>query len=161
MINTYTQLFILNPILCVLILWLLFKLCLHRLLKQLTDKKLDEIVRKLLPPDEIAAKLVPIAKDIRKELPKMIPGWIKFFGRGWYKKVKVLAETLSDRKELREFIEVILEEVNLPQIIKNNIEKPKPSVVQLFIVKTIRPWIILGGTIISILIGIVQLGLQF
>ena len=158
MIYTYLLVFVVNPLLCVVTLWLLFKLCLHRLLKRLSSKRIDGLFKKLLPPEEIATELVPVAEEIKDMLPKIVPGWIKFLGKSWYRKVKGLVKSMNDKEKLQEFIEVVLEETKLTQIIKKNMEKRNPGVVQGLLTSAFPPWIIVAtGLLLGVLIGIVQL----
>ena len=95
--------------------------------------------------------------DFHSTLPEIIPGWIKFWGKSWYKRTEKIAKSLTDKERLRELIEVIFEEVNVPRIIRENLLKPNPGVANLFIVKTIQPWVILAGAILGILLGLLQL----
>ena len=158
MIYTYLLVFVVNPLLCVVTLWLLFKLCLHRLLKRLSSKRIDELLKKLLPPEEIATQLTPVAEDIKDMFPKIVPARVKFFGKSWYRKAKELVEALSDREKLQEFVEVVLEETKLTQIVKKNMEKRNPGVAYKLLTSAFPPWIIVAtGLILGVLIGIVQL----
>lgn len=160
MMNTYLFIFIANPLICILALLILFKLFLRRVSTQLGPKRIKEILKKILPPDQIAKELFPIAEEIEDILPKLVPGWIKFLGRRWFKKVKKLLATLSDEATLKQIIEAILDDDELPEIITKNLTKGNPGI-QRTLTLYFRPWIILAGILSGFLIGVVQVLLMF
>lgn len=152
----YFQIFILNSLLCIVTLWIVFQLCVYRLLKQLSSKRIDNILKNLLPADKIRDKLMPITEDLRNTLPEIVPGYIKFFGKSWYNKVKELVEALGDKEKLEELIALVMEEINLPEIVRKKLLSANPGVVQLFVTR-IQPWIIGTGIILGMLTGFLQL----
>lgn len=160
MIYTYLFIFIANPLICILALLILFKLFLRRVSTQLSPRQIKEILKKILPPDQIAKELFPIAEEIEDILPKLVPGWIKFLGRRWYRKIQKLVRTLGDEETMKEIVEAILEGEKLPEIITKNLTKRNPGI-QRTLISTLRPWIILVGILLGILIGVVQVLLMF
>lgn len=157
MIYTYLQIFILNPVICILAIWILFRLYLHRLVRGLNPEKTNVFLKKILPPEQIADELVPIAEEINDALPDIVPRWIRLFGRKWYKKVRGLLTTLSDKETMREIIETILEGDSLSNIMTKNLTKQNPGIMQNTLTSTLRPWIILTGLLLGILTGLLQL----
>ncbi|MFA5034007.1 MAG: hypothetical protein WC614_13450 [bacterium] len=155
--NHYIWLFVINPLVCILILWVLCKVVFSQLLlKQITAESMGKMLKKLLPVNQIVEGLVPLGQELQLSVNESIPGFAKFFCRRWYREVSEITEGLGNVDKLQELVKTVIDEINLSEIIRQNAEKQNPGVVcklldSAFPTSVIITAGIIMGTIISLL----------
>ncbi|MFA5032274.1 MAG: hypothetical protein WC614_04565 [bacterium] len=116
----YVQAFVLNPLICIFILWALVKTISGKLEQRMNEEITEKVSIKSLPVSEIAAALGPTIEELADNIDANIPWVAKFFGRRWYNETTGKLNALCDKRKLEEILETVFDEIDLKELISNN-----------------------------------------